>query len=132
MRSSISIRKINLQHRIVNCPVLSFLATKLTLRYRKSLRQNTAKVFVEMPQMSSPGVEKPREMRIIIVNGIMRSDITFLMRFDRRIIDGITYVFDGVLYKIVIPAGYDLGALLNAAGGIDLLTLIGLFGSTPV
>jgi hypothetical protein len=44
----------------------------------------------------------------------------------------ITYAYGGVLYKIVIPAGYDLNALLNAAGGIDLLTLIDLFGATPV
>ncbi len=44
----------------------------------------------------------------------------------------VTYVYDGVIYKVTIPAGVDLDALRNAAGGIDFLTLAALFGASIV
>ena len=44
----------------------------------------------------------------------------------------VTYVYDGVIYKVTIPAGVDLDALRNAAGGIDFLTLAALFGAPIV
>ena len=50
----------------------------------------------------------------------------------RDITVALTYTLNGVVYKIVIPAGADLTALLNAAGGIDFITLAAAFGAAPV
>ncbi len=44
----------------------------------------------------------------------------------------ITYVIDGVMYSVTIPAGTDLNLYRNAAGGIDIFTLVQLFGAAIV
>ena len=53
---------------------------------------------------------------------LMRRDITIVM----------TYITEGGPYKVVIPAGADLTALLNASGGIDFVNLGVTFGATPI
>ena len=44
----------------------------------------------------------------------------------------VTYYINGVLYRVVIPAGADLTELLNASGGIDFVTLGAAFNGQPV
>ena len=44
----------------------------------------------------------------------------------------ITYVIDGVMYSVTIPAGTNLNLYRNAAGGIDIFTLVQLFGAMVI
>ncbi len=52
----------------------------------------------------------------------LRPDISLTIRF----------VLDGIMYEVTIPAGTNIDALRNASGGIDFITLAGLFGARPV
>lgn len=42
------------------------------------------------------------------------------------------FTMDGITYKVTVPAGADLDKYRNASGGIDVITLCGLFGYTAV
>jgi hypothetical protein len=53
---------------------------------------------------------------------IVRSDVSLT----------ITYVIDGVMYSVTIPAGANLNLYRNAAGGIDIFTLVQLFGAIVI
>jgi hypothetical protein len=44
----------------------------------------------------------------------------------------VTYVIDGVMYSVTIPAGTNLNFYRNAAGGIDIFTLVQLFGAMVI
>jgi hypothetical protein len=44
----------------------------------------------------------------------------------------VTYVIDGVMYSVTIPAGTNLNLYRNAAGGIDIFTLVQLFGAVVI
>ncbi len=44
----------------------------------------------------------------------------------------VTYVIDGVMYSVTIPAGTNLNLYRNAAGGIDIFTLVQLFGAIVI
>ncbi len=55
---------------------------------------------------------------------------TFMARPDVTLT--ITYVIDGVMYSVTIPAGVNLNAYRNAAGGIDIYTLVQVFGAIVV
>jgi hypothetical protein len=46
----------------------------------------------------------------------------------RDVATAVSFVLNGVTYKVVIPAGADLLSLINAAGGIDIEALIKAFG----
>ena len=52
----------------------------------------------------------------------LRPDISLTIRF----------VLDGIMYEVTIPAGTNIDALRNESGGIDFITLAGLFGARPV
>ncbi len=53
---------------------------------------------------------------------LLRRDITVIL----------TYYFNGVLFRVVIPAGEDISTLLNEAGGIDFSALSAYFGAEAV
>ncbi|MCR5233253.1 MAG: hypothetical protein K6E53_05030, partial [Lachnospiraceae bacterium] len=61
---------------------------------------------------------------------------------DRTVIDAlrarpdvsltITFMINDVMYRVTIPAGADLSSLLDAAGGINFVSLAAYFNATPV
>ena len=86
------------------------------------------------------------EAVMIIMNAEAGNNVTLPVSFEagisREVLDAIsargdvsftfTYSLGGVLYSIVIPAGFNIELLRNAAGGADILTLIALFGAVPM
>ena len=53
---------------------------------------------------------------------IARPDITLV----------VDYIYNGVMYRAIIPAGTDLTPYLNAMGGIDFETLTVYFGGKQI
>lgn len=69
-----------------------------------------------------PGLSMRGLSPAVVAAMLARTDETFIF----------TYDLGGVMYQVIVPAGSNLQVMLNAAGGIDFASLIGMFGSSPM
>ncbi len=72
---------------------------------------------VTLPALSGTGLDPA-----VVQKLLSRRDVTVVL----------TFIIDGVVYKVTIPAGADLKALQNTSGGIDFTALAKAFGSSEI
>ena len=77
-------------------------------------------------------IRMPRVIMAFLVGGALSVTVTQALLSRPDLTVEVTYYINGVLYRVVIPAGADLTELLNASGGIDFETLGAAFNGQRV